>query len=75
MISPIRSIWKVVPYLPAISAILTKSGGSPSGVEARIPASSSKYLSKPAGEMISKTLAGAGPAFQNVWGTPRHEDV
>ncbi len=66
MISGSRSIWKVVPYLPAISAILVKSGGSPAYVEERIPASSSKCCSKPAGEMISRMRAGTSPAFQNV---------
>ena len=71
MISGNRSMWKVVSYLPAISAIRAKSGGCRGGVEERIAASSSKYCSKPTGEMISSTLAGSGPGFQKVWGTPR----
>jgi hypothetical protein len=41
-------------------------GWSPGGVEERPPASSSRYSSKPAGGMISSTLAGSGPGFQHV---------
>ena len=38
MISGIRSMWKVVPYLSAISAILAWSGGSPGGAAQAGPA-------------------------------------
>ena len=40
----IRSMWNVVLYLPVISAILAKSGGSPGSVEEKDPGESFKVF-------------------------------
>ena len=61
-------MWKERPYCRASLSTLLKSGGPPAGTSSAI---SSKYLSKPGGDMISIIRVVFVPAFQKVWGTFR----